>query len=111
MWRRRGVSRQYVGTLTTADGSLRLCGRDPETDIDVWLRVPFEEIESVRVSNEPPEVLSGEPCVVLELAGSEAICLREVGVTEPRLMDFADRLKARIIPPQLAAESRRRRRR
>lgn len=102
VWWRRGVSRQYFGGLTAADGALRLLGRDPETGIEVSLAIPFAEIESVRVSGDPPESVTGEPCVVLGLAGSQAICLREVGVQRPRLAQLADRLKARIIPPQPA---------
>jgi hypothetical protein len=95
------MSRPYVGALEDDDGSLRLSGRDPETGIEVGLRIPYQEIACVRLSGEPDSA-SGEPCVVLELAGSPAICLHEVGGTRPRLVGLANSLEARVIPGQAA---------
>jgi hypothetical protein len=101
-WRRRGVTRRYVGALEDRDGALHLSGRDPETGIEVSLGIPYREIESVRLCGEPRDGVSGGPCLVLGLAGSLPICLQEVGVRRPRLVQLAGRLEERIIPSQTA---------
>jgi hypothetical protein len=78
-WRRRGVCRPYVGSLQAGDEGIRLSGRDPVSGIEVTLSIPLSEVENVRVAGPGEELLAGERCVVLELAESEAIFLREVG--------------------------------
>jgi hypothetical protein len=79
-WRRQGIPRQYVGTLAAGDEGIRLTGRDPVSGVDVALSIPLSEVEDVHVAGPGDELLAGERCVVLELAESEAIFLREVGV-------------------------------
>jgi hypothetical protein len=79
-WRRQGVRSPYVGTLSAGEEGIRLTGRDPVSGIDVTLSIPLSEVEDVRVTGPGDELLAGERCVVLELADSEAIFLREVGV-------------------------------
>ncbi len=78
-WRRAGSRHHYVGTLTVEDGLVRLTGRDPATEVEVALAVPRAEIRRVRLSGAGPETVQGEPALVLDLAGSRAICLRELG--------------------------------
>lgn len=78
-WRRRGVRRPYVGTLDADEGGIRLSGRDPVSGVEVTLSIPLAEVQSVHVARPGEELLAGERCVVLDLAESEAIFLREVG--------------------------------
>jgi hypothetical protein len=78
-WRRRGVRRPYVGTLEVSEGGITLSGRDPVSGVEVVLSIPMTEVEDVHVARAGDEPLAGERCVVLELAESEAIFLREVG--------------------------------
>ncbi len=79
-WRRRGVRSAYVGTLSAGDEGIRLTGRDPVSGVDVTLSIPLAEVDGVRLAAPGEELLAGERCVVLELAQSEAIFLRQVGV-------------------------------
>jgi hypothetical protein len=79
-WRRQGVRNPYVGTLSAGDEGIQLTGRDPVSGVDVTLSIPLTEVEDVRVTGPGDELLAGERCVVLELAESEAIFVREVGV-------------------------------
>jgi hypothetical protein len=78
-WRRRGVRRPYVGTLAADEGGIRLSGRDPVSGVEVALSIPLTEVVDVHVAGPGEELLAGERCVVLHLAESEAIFLREVG--------------------------------
>jgi hypothetical protein len=78
-WRRRGVRRPYVGTLQAGAEGIRLSGRDPVSGVEVVLSIPLTEVDTVRVAGPRDELFAGERCVVLELAESEAIYLREVG--------------------------------
>lgn len=91
-WRRRGVRRHYVGTLRASEGGIRLTGRDPASGVEVALSIPLAELERVHVSGPGDELLAGERCVVLELAESEAIFLREVGVGPLHVHVLARRL-------------------
>jgi len=100
-WRRLNVPHHYVGALSVGDGRLRLSGRDPGTGIEVSLVIPFAEISRVRVSASPAESLRGGPAVVLDLAGSRAICVRELGAASPSRL--ARRLAA-LIPGRLPSE-------
>jgi hypothetical protein len=79
-WRRSGVRRHYIGRLDAGDEGIRLTGCDPVSGVEVALSIPLSEIEDVRVAGPGDELLAGERCVVLELAESEPIVLREVGV-------------------------------
>jgi hypothetical protein len=103
-WRRHGVRRHFVGTLHTDDDGIRLTGRDPASGLDVALSIPLAEIDHVRVSETGDELLAGEPCVVLELAGSDAIFVREVGVGPLHVHLLARRLAALIPAPHLLAQ-------
>ncbi len=93
-WRRRCVNRHYVGALWAGEEGIRLTGRDPSSGVEVALSIPLEEIERVRVSGPGDELLAGERCVVLELAVSEAIFLREVGVGPLHVHVLARKLSA-----------------
>ena len=77
-WRRLHARHDYVGTLATTDTGLRLDGREPSTGIELSLSIPFSEIEEISASN-GSSALAGESAVVLELAGSEPVLVREVG--------------------------------
>jgi hypothetical protein len=93
-WRRNGVREQFVGRLRAAGEGIRLAGRDPVSGVQVALSIPPDELERVRVSSTGDELLAGEPCVVLELAGSQAIFLREVGAGPLRVHVLARSLDA-----------------
>jgi hypothetical protein len=73
-WHRRN-GQDYVGAVSLGDGYVRLVGRDPDSNIEVSLSIPFAEIEAVHARGRT----SGGGDVVLELAGSQAICLRAIG--------------------------------
>jgi hypothetical protein len=91
-WRRRHTPSHYVGTLAATDVALRLDGREPATGIELSLSIPFEEIEAVRASSGAGDLLVGEPAVVLQLAGSEPVLLREVGPDSRLAADLAKKL-------------------
>ena len=77
-WKRRSVRHHYVGRLWGGEGLIRFVGREPGTGIEVSLSIPLEEIERIRLSTSADETVVAGPGVVLELADSEAIFLREV---------------------------------
>jgi hypothetical protein len=64
-----------VGAVALGEGFVRLVGRDPDSNLEISLSIPFTEIEAVHV----PAKRGGGQDVVLELAGSQAICLRGIG--------------------------------
>lgn len=77
-WKRRNVRHHYVGRLWGGEGVIRFVGREPGTGIEVSLSVPLEEIERVRLSSSADETVVAGLGVVLELADSEAIFVREI---------------------------------
>jgi hypothetical protein len=104
VWRRHGVRRHYVGALSAGDEGVRLTGRDPVVGVEVTLSIPLSEVEDVHVAGSGDELLAGERCVVLELAGSEAIFLREVGAGPLQVHVLARNLGALIRTPLLLAQ-------
>jgi hypothetical protein len=103
-WRRRSVRHHYVGRLWGGEGVIRFVGRDPGTGIEVSLSIPLEEIERIRLSHSDDEPVVAGPGVVLELADSEEIFLRELfpSVASPQaLAARLDRLGSR--PAAVAA--------
>jgi hypothetical protein len=104
-WRRRSRRQQYLGRLLLLPDRLRLVGRDAEWGIDVALSIPFGEIEAVRAAASATESVLGEAGIVVELAGSEPIFLRELGSRgEPRRL--ATRLSSVVAPrPDLAVSA------
>ena len=103
VWRRQGVRHHYAGTLSAGEEGIRLTGRDAVVGVEVALSIPLCEIEDIRVAG-GDELLAGERCVVLELAGSEAIFLREVGAGPLHVHGLARSLGALIRAPQLLAQ-------
>jgi hypothetical protein len=101
-WRRENATHHYVGSISGSDEGLRLTGRDPATGIRVTLLIPPEEIEGVRASESWDERVVGEVCVVLELAFSTPILLREIaaGPLDPGAL--ARRIARVVRPPALA---------
>ena len=95
-WLRLNGPYHYVGSLTASGRQVRLVGRDSFTGIEVALSIPFGEIEEVHTSSSPDELLTGERCIVLELADSKAICLREAGAEPGRTAWLAGRLNTLI---------------
>jgi hypothetical protein len=91
-WRRRHTPHHYVGTLATTDLGFRLDGREPATGIELSLSIPFSEIEDVQTSNGSNDLLAGEPAVMLQLAGSEPVLVREVGRRPPESPELAREL-------------------
>ena len=72
IWRRPSGP-DYVGDVALGEGYVRLVGRDPDSNVEVALSIPFTEIEAVRTSSND---------VILELFGSQAIRLRGTGVRD-----------------------------
>ena len=68
------------------------------------LTVDRSENRPIRFAGPGDELLAGERCVVLELAGSEAIFLREVGAGPLHVHVLARSLGALIRAPQLLAQ-------
>lgn len=93
-WYRSGVRGQFVGRLRAGDEGIRLAGRDPASGVRVALSIPRDEVERVRVSSSCDELFAGEPCVVLELADSEAIFLHDMGAGPLRVHALARSLDA-----------------
>jgi hypothetical protein len=91
-WRRRHTLHHYVGTLAATEAGLRLDGREPATGIELSLSIPFSEIEEVSTSDQSADLLVGEPAVVLRLAGSEPLLVREVGPGPERAPELAKKL-------------------
>lgn len=91
-WRRQNVPHHYVGALSVSGEELRLSGREPSTRIEVALSIPFEEIEDVRLAAGPAGDRAGGSSVVLVLAGSGSIVLREVERGSVRTAELAARL-------------------
>lgn len=100
MWRRAGAAREYQGRLAATDGLLYLRGRDLGTGIEVSLAIPFSEIAQARPSAGADEMVQGRAGVVLDLAGSQAICLRALagGGEEPLLRRLRALLAAQRPP-------------
>lgn len=88
------MRRHYVGRLWACPDCVCLSGRDSVSGIEVTLSIPIEELAHVRVGHSPDELLAGERSVVLELAESEEILLREVGVGPLHVHVLARRLAA-----------------
>jgi hypothetical protein len=103
-WCRYGVHTYFVGALRAGDEGIRLTGRDPASGIDLALSIPLAEVERVRVSSFRHELVAGEPCVVLELADSESIFIRQVGVGPLQAHVLARRLGALTQAPSLLAQ-------
>jgi hypothetical protein len=95
-WRRRSLGQQYVGRLLVLPDRLRLVGRETSSGIDVTLSIPFGEIDSVRRADRAAERVLGEAGVVVELAGSDPIFLRELGSRGSRSLA---RLLASVVAP------------
>jgi hypothetical protein len=93
-WRRRGRRRDYVGTLAAGESSIRLTGRDRAGGADVVLTIPLAEVEGAHVSRTQDEALEGERTVVLELAESDPILMRELGAGPLHVHALARRLAA-----------------
>ncbi len=98
-WGRKGVRGHFVGRLRAGDEGIRLVGRDPANGVRVALSIPPDEVAGVHVSATDDELLAGEPCVVLELAGSQAIFLRDVGPSPLRVPVLARSLGALMRAP------------
>jgi hypothetical protein len=103
-WCRNGGGTYFVGALRAGDEGIRLTGRDPSSGIDVALSIPLAEVECVRVSTSRKELLAREPCVVLELADSEPILVRQVGACPVQVHVLAWRLGALTEAPSLLAQ-------
>ena len=103
-WRRHGVRRHYLGTLVAGTEGIRLTGSDPVSGVEVVLSIPLTEIEDVRVAGPGDELLAGERCVVLELAESDPIYLRDVGTGPLHVHVLARSLGALTHSPPLLAQ-------
>ncbi len=96
LWGRINNPHHYAGSLGAADGSIRLEGEDTTTGIRVSLAIPFAEVERIRLSRTPAEQVAGEPCVVIEFAEAEAICLMQADAGPARSRSVAGHL-ARLV--------------
>jgi hypothetical protein len=104
VWRRQGVRHHHVGMLSAGEEAIRLTGRDALSGVEVALSIPLGEINDVRVGGSGDERIAGERCVVLELAGSEAIFLRELGGGPLHVQVLARSLGALTSTPQLLTQ-------
>jgi hypothetical protein len=104
IWRRQGVRNHYVGALSAGEEGVRLTGRDTVAGVDVAFSIPLSEIDDVHVAGPGDELLAGERCVVLELAGSNAIFLRKAGAGPLHVHVLARSLGALVGAPQLLAQ-------
>jgi len=91
-WRRESAKSHYVGELWGWVTGIRLAGRDPQTGIEVTMSIPYAQIGRIRVSNDWTERIVGERCVVLELAGSTPILVREIGLGPIDAQALAERI-------------------
>jgi hypothetical protein len=101
-WRRQGVRGYYVGTLLAGGDGILLTGRNPANGVEVALSIPPTELQDVRVADSREELPGGDGCVVLELADSDPISLREVGTGSSRAHVLARSLAALTHAPALA---------
>jgi hypothetical protein len=101
-WRRRSLGQQYVGRLLVLPDRLRLVGRETSSGLDVTLSIPFGEIDGVRRADRAAERVLGEAGLVVELAGSDPIFLRELGSRGSRSLA---RLLATVVAPRSLAVS------
>lgn len=97
-WRRKGILHHYVGSLAAGTDGFVLNGREPGTGIEVSLSIPIREVEDVHLSTGDAEQLAGEPAVVLELAGSAPILVREIGAGRLRPVALAASLAQLVLP-------------
>jgi hypothetical protein len=88
-WRRRGIRRDFVGSLRAGDDGIRLTGRDPQSGLDVALSIPRNEVEHVDVVG-----ANGDPFVVVELARAEPIFVRRIGPGSVQAQPLARKLGA-----------------
>ena len=105
-WRRENARHHYVGSLWASPHGIRLVGRDPVTGIEVALSIPRGEIEAVRVSTGWDERLAGERSVILELADTIPILMRELGIDPLGADALAERIIRYVVadrPPLVAA--------
>jgi hypothetical protein len=70
-----------------------LRGREPATGIELSLSIPCSEIEDVGTSNGSSDLLVGGPSVVVSLAGSQPVLLREIDPSAQQTAQLAERLK------------------
>src|SRR5439155_8374402 len=77
-WRRKSLDRQYLGRLFVLPDRLRLVGREPSLGIEMALSIPFSKVRLVRAARRRAERVLGETGVVLDLADSEPIFLRDL---------------------------------
>jgi len=103
-WRRSCVRRPYVGTLSASADGIVLTGRDSVSGFEIMLSIPLDEVEEVHVSRSADEQLGGERSVVLQLAESDPILLRELGIGSSRIHALVRRLGALTGAPALTAQ-------
>jgi hypothetical protein len=103
IWGRRGVPRNYIGSLRASSLGIRLWGRDPGTGLEVTLSIPRCEVERVHVAETPDDEVAGEPGVVVELVDSAPILLREVGLGSLHAVSLTRRLLAAVTQRDAAA--------
>jgi hypothetical protein len=106
-WRRRSTPTHYVGTLLDVENGIRLVGREPATGIELALSVPYDLIGGVRVSDEASDEVVGEPAVVIDITGADALLVRELGPVTRQTAELARRLKGLVSP--VGSHARRRR--
>lgn len=100
-WSRESARHHYVGSLWASPRGIRLGGRDPITGIEVLLSIPREEIEAVRVSTGWDERLAGERSVILELADTIPILLRELGIDPLGADGLAERMIGYVVSDRM----------
>jgi hypothetical protein len=74
-WRRATARCQCVGYLVVSDGSVRLAGRERDTNIDAALTIPAPAVAGIRTEAEGDRAEDGR-AVVLELRDDVAVLVQ-----------------------------------
>jgi hypothetical protein len=101
-WRRRGAGSGFLGFLHADENGLRLCGRDPESGLDIAFSIPSTQVESVQVTPTNGH-LDGDLYVVLELDNGPPIHVRKLEGSSLHTQVLARRLRALLGPSPVAA--------
>jgi hypothetical protein len=102
-WRRGSVGNGFVGLLQADEDGIRLCGRDPESGVDIAFSIPSTQVESVHVAPTDGH-LNGDLYVALELEQAQPIFVRQVGGSSLHVQLLTRKLKGLLRQPRLLAQ-------
>jgi hypothetical protein len=93
LWMRAGAKRHYVGDVELDPNGLSLLGHENSLSIEALIRIPFAEVQRIRLSDGDAETVAGVPGVVLELTDGTPIFLRAMRVSGPQAAALAAKLE------------------